>query len=194
MALTINPVVSGSGRRYLLHSGAFLAGVFIGALFVLVAVIAAASLLLLALPTEAVVAIAAGLILWGIAHDVGFPVRLPYRRRQVPEWFRRALPPGTVAALFGFQLGVGVLTLFTYSSHIAMLALLPFLHSVQVLLVVVALFAIGKTIVLLVTIGANDIDEVTNRFRWTPLRLRLLRSANVGVAAWAAFAIILLSV
>lgn len=40
MALTINPAVSGSGRRHFLHSMAFFSGVFIGAIFALVAVVA----------------------------------------------------------------------------------------------------------------------------------------------------------
>jgi hypothetical protein len=190
MALTINPVVSGSGKRCVLHSVGFLAGVYVGALFALVAVVAAASLLLVVFPREAVVALAVTLILWGIAHDVGLPAPLLYRRRQVPEWFRRALPPGTVAVLFGFQLGAGVLTLFTYSTHLAMLAVLPFLGSTRAMLIVVALFALGKTVVLLVTVGATAIDEVGGRFHWTPVRARLLRAANAAVAAWAAVTVV----
>jgi hypothetical protein len=190
MALTINPVVSGSGKRCLLHSVAFLGGVFVGALFALVAVVAAASVLLVLFPLEAVVAIAVTLILWGIAHDLGLPAPLPYRRQQVPEWFRRALPPGTVAVLFGFQLGAGVLTLFTYSTHLAMLAVLPFLDSASAMLVVVALFALGKTLVLLVTVRVTAIDEVSARFHWTPVRARLLRFANAAVAAWAAVTVV----
>jgi hypothetical protein len=190
MALTINPAVSGSGKRHLVHAAAFFAGIFLGALFALVVVVAAVSIVRLVIPTAGAIAIAVGLVIWGVLHDLGLPLRLPYRRRQVPEWFRRTFPPGTVAALFGVQLGVGVLTLFTYSTHIAMLVALPFLDSVRTMLLVILLFAVGKTLVLALTLGADTLEEVSARFRWTPTGARLLRLANASVAAWAAFVLL----
>src|SRR6266700_1041926 len=106
MALTINPAVSGvSHRRWALHVFLFATGVAIGAfatylvahlLYEAVAEIAPAAWLAVALPLIGLAAL----------RDLGLRVPVPYpRRRQVPEWFRRAFAPGVTAFLFGGQLG-----------------------------------------------------------------------------------------
>jgi hypothetical protein len=187
MALTINPAVSGTRRKWILHSLGFLAGAFAGslvALLLVLIIVAAASLLV---PTAAIVAVSVSVILWAALHDLGVPLPLPYRSQQVPEWLRNVLPPGAVATAFGFQLGVGFLTLFTYSTHLAILVALPFLSSLGSMVAVIAIFAIGKTIVLAATLGTTSTQELLPRFDSSRRRMHALRlttaTASILVAA-----------
>lgn len=186
MALTINPAVSRSQRRWMAHSVAFLIGVFLGGLASLLMVTALISLLRFAAPDAWVVFIILIVIAWAALHDLGLPLPLPYRQQQVPERFRETLPLPAVAMAFGFQLGVGFLTLFTFSAHLAMLLAVPFLESSAAMLGAIGLFAIGKTMVLGTTLGIGTLGEITPRFRWTPRKMRVLRlitaSVSMGVA------------
>jgi hypothetical protein len=175
MALTINPAVSGGRANFILHSAAFAGGAFMGALISAFLLVLVYGVLVTFFPEDWVTAGALALITWAVLHDLGAPVQLPYRPGQVPEWFRRALPPGAVALAFGMQLGVGFLTFFTYSAQLAMLVALPFLGSLGDILLVIGVFSIGKTLVLLTTLGTTSVDQITPRFKWTVARARILR-------------------
>jgi hypothetical protein len=108
----------------------------------------------------------------------------------VPEWFRNALPPGVVATVFGFQLGVGFLTLFTYSSHVAVLVALPFLPSLGAMLGVAAMFALAKAFVLAATLGTESTEELTSRFQWDKARTRALRITTAATSVLVAVALV----
>jgi hypothetical protein len=189
MALTINPAVSGTRRRWLLHGFGFLVGAFLGALVALLVMLIAVYGASTVLPRTVVIGAAVAVITWAVLHDLGLPLPLPYRRRQVPEWLRNALPPGVVATSFGFQLGVGFLTLFTYSTHLAVLVALPFLSSLGSMVIVVAIFALGKSLVL-VAMGGTSTDEFTSRFEWGRARMCALRLTTAGASALVAVALI----
>jgi hypothetical protein len=175
MALTINPAVSGSLAKWMRQTVLFLFGVLVGGLVALFIVLMVERVLVELMPRFWVVLFVVCSIGWAILHDLGLPLPLPYRRVQVPEWFRRVLPPEAVASIFGVQLGIGFLTLPTYSSHLAFLLVLPFADSFTTMLALMGVFALGKTLVLATTIGARSIEEVGFRFRWTPIGGRILR-------------------
>jgi hypothetical protein len=175
MALTINPAVSGSTGKFLRHASLFFLGVFGGALLALFAVLVAKELLSIVVSEETLWLLAVGIIGYAAARDLGLPLPLPYRQAQVPERFRELFPQAAVAVLFGMQLGVGVLTLFTFSPHVAMIVGVPFLETFNQMLAVLVLFSVGKTISLATSFGVSSPDEVTDRFRWSPKRMRVLR-------------------
>jgi hypothetical protein len=141
-------------------------------------------------PNKWIVLAVLALVGWAILHDVGMPAPLPYRPGQVPERLRSVLPTGAVATAFGLQLGVGFLTFFTYSTHLAMLLALPFLRSLPQMILVITLFACGKTLVLATSIGIRSIDEVTTRFRWTPARARVLRGTTATASLLVGLALL----
>jgi hypothetical protein len=188
MALTINPAVSGGHKRWLSHGAAFFVGVWFGGL------IALAGLLILVGVAGQVVSVrwlavsAAATMAYAALHDLGLPLPLPYRNRQVPEWLRDVLPGGLVAAVFGAMLGVGFLTLFTYSTHLAVLLALPFLSSAWAMVAGVAVFAAGKTLVLVGVIGAESLDDVP--VHWDPRRIAVLRVATATASLLLAAALV----
>ncbi len=142
------------------------------------------------LPHSVLVGCLLAIIAWAVGKDLGLPLWLPYRQRQVPEWLRDALPPGAIAVFYGAMLGVGFLTLFTYSTQLAMLVTLPLLGTGGTMLGAIAAFAAGKTLVLSVAAGAPSIDAVGGRFHWTHRRAQLLRltTAAMSVAVAASLA------
>lgn len=182
MALTINPAVCGARHRWFTHWVVFAIGTLIGSLIALVLVIAVGDALEAAAGRTTLRAVLAAGTAWAALHDLGVPLPLPYRQRQVPEWLRDALPQGVVAFVFGVMLGVGFLTLFTYSAHAAMLASLPILSSLRSVLVVLATFAVAKSLVLATAAGTRSLDQVSGRFHWTPHRQQVLRLLTAAVS------------
>lgn len=186
MAMTMNPVVSRSAARLWFHAGCFAAGVFAGAMTSLLALsvlFAAAE----ALFGNGWVAVLSLPIAWAALHDLGVPVPapLPYRQRQVPEWLRGVLSVSAVALVFGFMLGVGFLTLFTYSVHVAFVLTIPLLESTGQMLIALAVFSIAKTLVLVVPVGVRSFEEITPRFAISARSARTLRA----VAALSSLAV-----
>jgi hypothetical protein len=180
MGLTINPAVSGGRRRWLGRSAAFFVGVFFGGLLTLAGLLALVAVADHVLPIGRLAVVAAAAIAWAVLHDLGFPLPLPYRNRQVPEWLREVLPQSVVAAIFGGMLGIGFLTLFTYSTQLAVFLALPFLGSVAGMLGVVAIFAIGRTMVLASVARARSLDEVP--VYWDATGVLVLRMATAAVS------------
>ena len=191
MALTINPAVSRGNRNWLAHSASFTAGTFFGGLIALALSLLTVALLRTVAPEGAVRVLLAAVVVWAALHDLGLPLPLPYRQRQVPEWLRDLLPPGVTALVYGVMLGVGFLTLFTYSAHLAVLAALPLLGSLTVMLAVIALFALSKSLVLLSAAGASSLEEIPLRFHWTRNRQRLLRATTAAVSLAVAATLLL---
>lgn len=186
MALTINPAVSGTNRRFAVHSFAFFVSTFAGAVLCGLAVVLVFAVLGTVVPRPGLATLALVLIAWAVLHDLGASVWMPYRPGQVPEWLRSAFPPSVVAIAFGFQLGAGFFTFFTYSTHVAMLAALPFLGSVPEVLAVALVFALGKSIVLLMGTGAESVSEITPRFAAAGANLGLLRCTTAAASLFLA--------
>lgn len=182
MAVTINPAVSGSYARWFGQAGAFLLGVFLGTLISLASLLALVTVLSAILPQAWVIDAFALLITWAILHDLGLPLPMPYRSRQVPEAIRNLLPQGAVALVFGIQLGIGFLTLFTYSTQLAFLLALPFLGPASRMLMAAFVFAIGKSVVLGTTLGISSIEDVAPRFRWSKRRMAILRATTASAS------------
>jgi hypothetical protein len=190
MALTINPAVSRGHRPWLVDSVAFFVGALFGGFVSLLLMLFIAQALGLAFADHRLALVGAAVVALAALHDVGVPTPLPYRPRQVPEWLREVLPPTAVAIVFGFMLGIGFLTLFTYSVHLAMLIGLPFLDSLGQMLAVVAVFAFGKSLVLVAATGASRLERIAPRFRWTRWRQRLLRAATATASTAIACALV----
>jgi hypothetical protein len=182
MALTINPAVSGTRREWVLQSLSFFLGSVLGGLVTLLLILAVTSGLISLFGRQPVVIGFVVVVVFAILRDFGVPVLLPYRSRQVPELLREQLPGAAFAAAYGFELGVGFLTLFTYSIHLAVVLALPFLPATWEMLAAVVLFALGRSVVLLITMGAREVDEVAERFYWTP-RLNLLLKVTTAAGS-----------
>lgn len=180
MAMTINPAVSGGRYRWFRDVAAFFVGAAFGAAIALSAVLLVVDVAAAILPFDWLIAGAVAVIAWAALHDLGVPLPLPYRERQVPDWLRDVLPPVVVAAVFGAMLGVGFLTLFTYSTHLAVLVSLPFLDSAGAMLAAVMVFAAGKTAVLAGVAGVHSLDAIPAY--WNPARVRILRLATAATS------------
>jgi hypothetical protein len=193
MALTINPAVSRvSLGRWILHVGLFVLGVGSGAtltyavaraLYATVATISPAAWLAIALPLIGLAAL----------RDLGLPAPVPYpARKQVPEWLRHMVSPGVTAVAYGGQLGTGFLTRFTYSTHIAFVALLATQSSAPVVATAVLVFALSKSVVVASSLAGSSYEEFQQRlFRRHRTRGQTtLRLANAGLAVTAAAVLI----
>jgi hypothetical protein len=111
MALTIGPAVSGAERRRLIAIHAV--GLVLGAqTLVLGLMVAGAATGLLPDISPAIVAAGAtvGAVGWGLRFLVGRGLPYPRRRWQVPEEWRRTLPSRVAIGLYGYVLGLGILT------------------------------------------------------------------------------------
>lgn len=186
MALTVNPAVSGGRRKWALHTLLFGSGVFLGGLTSVLGVAILVALAAGILSESVVVGIIAAALVWAALADLGLQLPLPYLDRQVPEWFRDVLPQAAVALSFGAMLGTGFFTMFTYSAHATMLLLLAFQPTTQKIVWAIGLFALGKTLVLLVPLGTSSLGSVTELFRWTKAGTRTLKATTSGVTLVAA--------
>ncbi len=184
MALTINPAVGRSRKRWLSGAAAFSIGTTTGAL---------ASALVLGLLIRAGVSLSTqgmvgwvlvGMVVWAALHDLGLPLPMPYRNRQVPEWLRAALPFEALAFAFGLLLGIGFLTLFTYSVHFAFSLLLPLTGDFSSILISAVAFGIGKAVVLIRVSRVDTMSQVREIARVSPSRTAslALRSMSALVA------------
>lgn len=58
-------------------------------------------------------------LLYAAGEIFGFPVPIPDRRRQVPEWWRSSFSFNASAFLYGVGLGIGFLTYVRYGTLVA---------------------------------------------------------------------------
>jgi hypothetical protein len=61
-------------------------------------------------------------LVYAAGETVGFPVPIPDRRRQVPEWWRSSFSFNASAFLYGVGLGIGFLTFVRYGTLVAVSA------------------------------------------------------------------------
>lgn len=193
MALTINPAVGGVGyRRWLLHVALFALGVTSGAL-VTYAIARSLYAAVAEIAPTAWLAVALPLIAATVLRDLGVHTPVPYpARRQVPEWLRRALPPGPTALLYGGELGTGFLTRFTHSTHTAFVFLLATQAFGRDVMLVVLAFASAKSIVVVTSAASGSYPELEQRVlrRYRMTGQTTLRVANALVAAAAGVVLI----
>ena len=197
MAATINPAVSGvTYRRWLAHVAAFAVAVFVSAAAVYVVVRALFAIVAGTVGPGAWLAAGGVVLATCVLRDIGVSVPVPYRNVQVPEWVRATLPPGATAFAYGAHLGLGFLTRFTYSTHAAFVLALPFVHGVGLVAAVLAVFALGKIVVLFVAVGRGPFHEFEETYyarirapRGGVLALRLANATAavaVAMAVWGA--------
>lgn len=190
MALTVTPAVS-RGRDVVLQTLAYFAGIVFGSLVSVTLVLLIYEGLQYVWGRAWTTAMVSGAIAWALLHDLGLPLPLPYRNRQVPERLRDALPLGAVAFCFGVILGCGFLTLFTYSVHVVFLLGLPLLDSAAEILLGITLFALGKSVVIAATATVvHQFRDIAFFFIRSRLHLQMLRYASALYSAAAAVALL----
>jgi hypothetical protein len=198
MATTINPAVSGASyRRWSFHVVLYTIGVAVGALLSYGVVYALYSAITYSLPRWAWLAAAAPFLAVVVLRDLGAHVRVPYpERTQVPEWLRHVLPPALVALAYGGELGVGFLTRFTYSTHLAFVVALPLAGSTTTVAALALVFAAAKTIVVVTSLGGRSYGEFERRILLrqasTTSKQYVLRFANAALttSSIAVFAVV----
>ena len=195
MGATVNPAVSGVGYgRWGLHAALYTLGVCCGATIVYAVAAAAYHLLGGSVRTWLILAIPLlGLV---VLRDLGLRVRVPYREGvQVPEWVRQMLGAGSTAFAYGIHLGIGFLTRFTYSGHLAFVLVLPLLDWPGPVLAAVATFGIGKAVVVFTSVAGKTYPEyerrILFRYRRRTHGYTALRVANAGLAISLALVLIM---
>jgi Sec-independent protein secretion pathway component TatC len=161
----------------------FIIGCYLGALMtaVLVAIVVMAARSQSELGARYAVAV---ILTVAILRSLGLPIRLPYRRQQVPESWRREGPLTYAALAYGTLLGIGFATPFVTAAHAAFLLAIPFLNHPYMLLVAPALYALGRASSLLLGAGACDLETVNQKIYSSERPTSLRRSARLlsGIA------------
>jgi hypothetical protein len=195
MGTTINPAVSGvSYRRWIGHVIIFAVGVALGAFLTFLGSAALFGVLRV-LGTNVAIAGATALIAVGVSRDVGLTRRVPYRdETQVPEWLRKTVAPSFTAFAYGTHLGIGFLTRYTYSTHLAFVVALPFLDSLPQVLATIGVFAVSKCVVIVLSIAGRSYGEFERRnlyrFRSRRHGFLALRVSNAVVAVIVGLALV----
>jgi len=134
MVSTIGPAVRGhrARERWILSVFAHVAGAATGgALTGMIVAIIGLSLWNLNRSGVVAIGILFGIALPAILYDLlRWRRTLPALQRQVPERWRRYLPPHMTAFLFGWQLGLGWATRAYFASYYVLLAIILLDHSV----------------------------------------------------------------
>lgn len=165
MAQTIDLAGSGSKREWLLNSAAHFVGLSTGAMVSFFLVAALMGQLSIWVPREILVAAVILIVGVSVLREAGVPrAPVPYRARQVPEAWRRVLPLRLAAFCYGGVLGLGFVTPFVSSAHLAVSLALPLANSVPMMLTAALLFAAGKSVILLLGKGASTHAELLTRF------------------------------
>lgn len=181
MAFTISPTVSRTLAEWFRSVLAFALGVFAGSLctYVLARGIVA---VLIQGSRVTVLVLLAGVAALGIARDAGLAVPVPYRRAQVPATWRNVLPLEATALAYGWMLGTGFLTLYTYAAHLALVVGLTVLISTPTALAAMAIYAGARTVGLLAGTSAERVDQLPQRFTAASSHMLALRGANMVAA------------
>ncbi|MGH3429215.1 MAG: hypothetical protein ACRDQZ_16885 [Mycobacteriales bacterium] len=184
MVLTIHPAVSGGKPRWMLDTLLYTLGTTLGALGTVTAVALAADGAR-AIGGEALVTVVliAGLTCC-VGRDIGLPLPVPFRGKQVPEHARQFLPRSVMVVVFGVMLGVGFLTLFTYAVPIGVLVVASQSASAVVAVAMCATYAAGKSFPLLIALCGHDEVDVTRQFVWSTTSMRALRYASAACTLW----------
>lgn len=173
MALTLGPAVSRPTDR-VVSRVTYGIGMFAGAIMAY-AVIALAETALAQINKAAVVLAVVLFVASAILRDLGVGTPVPYTNLQVAEWLRDLLPLWGVGLAFGWLLGLGFVTKFTYSAHTALLLTMPLVLSVQAAVAVLAVWVSGRVIVTFVGNAHDDPSDLCRHFQTMRSRLFALR-------------------
>jgi hypothetical protein len=193
MGVTINPAVNGvSYRRWSLYVALYGTGVFVGAAasYVLATAIETTAMAVIGRPAVVVAVVVAVTV--AVVRDGGVPIRMPYREQtQVSERVRNRFPLSVTSLIYGSHLGVGFLTRYTYSTHLAFVLLLPLVFSPAAAMGVIVVHAAAKTYPLIAAAegGTYQSFERSNlaRFRTRRIGWVALRLVNAAVSSAAVF-------
>ena len=123
MVETITPVVHGGRRpKYWLAVGLHAAGAGLAAAALGIALGASGSLLGAPWEGSGAVIVAALAAAYAGRELLGWPLPLPERRRQVPDWWRTFYGPSVAAFLYGAGLGIGFATFLGHGTFVAVAA------------------------------------------------------------------------
>jgi hypothetical protein len=106
------------------------------------------------------IVVAAIAVLYLLREVTGLPVPVPELRRQVPEWWRTAFPPGAAAFLYGAGLGVGFLTYLRHGTLVAAAAAAVALGDPWSGALVLAPFGLARSIVVATVWRADTEDRL----------------------------------
>ncbi len=142
------------------------------------------------------VIIAAAVVIYFAAKDLGLPLRVPYRKAQLPLWVRDHFSSRTTFAVFGAMLGAGFLTPYTTSLHTTLVVGGAVSGRWTVIAAGAGAFAVGKAIVLLAApprqAGPDDLSRFDELFPIGARSVRLIPAAAAGLSLAAASALIML--
>lgn len=187
MAATVNPAVSGvSQLRWLGLVGSFTGGVSIGAVLMTALVGGLLSISASLSSPRAVALLGSGIVGLGILRDLGFPAPVPYLSTQVPEWLRQIFSAAATQFVWGIHLGLGFLTRYTFSVHLAFATGLWILSPTTALLGA-GLFALGKSVIVLAGRSSEGmpgyLEMFERRFPLEPPGLRYLQLTTATISA-----------
>jgi hypothetical protein len=174
MALAITPTVSGSTRNWLRDVALYAAGAAVAAILTLAVSTLAFALVADLSSTQVALDTAVTVVAIAALHDLGLPIPMPYRQRQVPSGWRTSVPnTAAMASIYGFALGLGFVTLYTSSLHLALIALAPASASSPTVVAAALAYAVGKATPILVAVGTETHDQVLER---------VIRARTTGVS------------
>jgi hypothetical protein len=157
MVDTIAPVVHGGNRRrwagaLALHvAGATISAAVLGGLLG-----AAGSALGAPWGVAGTALIVVVALAYAAREAVGLPVPIPDARRQVPQWWRESLSPGTTGFLYGAGLGVGFATHLRHGTLVAVAAVVLDAGDPVLGIVAFAGFGLARSVAVGVTWTATD--------------------------------------
>jgi len=166
MVETITPVVHG-GKR-----GSYALSIFSHTLGATVAAAAFGAVLgglgsLLDAPWEqaGLVALVVVAALYFVREAFGFPMPVPDRHKQVPEWWRTFYSPPVASLLYGFGLGIGFFTFLTFGTYVAVTAGALVSGDVWQGILICAPFGLARGLSVLVGAmgrGASPLDDLAD--------------------------------
>lgn len=145
MAMTIGPAVCPARRLRLGAQAMFFVGTFLGAL---VTYGLLRGLFITELHEGRIVLLVAILVVGvcGSLRDLGKRAPVPYVNKQVPEWLRGIVPLPVTSVIYGFLLGLGFVTKFTYGAHLTLVLVLATTEPPRAAFAGLLLYAIARTV------------------------------------------------
>lgn len=182
MALTISPAVCRARSERVAARGMLAAGVLGGSFLVygLLRGVLHNELGIRGISLPAVI-IAVGL--WGAIRDVGIRIPVPYLNLQVPEWFRSLFRLPLTSLFFGFLLGLGFVTKFTYGAHLTLMLTLALLAPPKTAALALAAYAFARTLNTLVGSRAPTAGALAQELQRLRNHQWMLRPASILLSA-----------
>jgi hypothetical protein len=184
MVSTIGPAVRGhkARERWKLSVFAHIAGAAVGgALTGLIVTIVGLALWELNRSGVVALAILFGIALPAILYDLlRWRRTLPALQRQVPERWRRYLPPHMTALLFGWQLGLGWATRAYFASYYVLLAVILLDHSVVLGLCLGAAYGASRAVFVAFFPPGPDAETRATLDRWMSHREAVATASGIA--------------